>query len=272
MYVRPTAPLSIGGVIDDAIKLYLTSFSRCWPIALVAALISVALSLTLTPQLPQSFANGREALEQMLAVERSPWFLGSSLLLLLVSLLFHGALLARQNAVARNDESFTFARALATGVRKLPSMVVAGVILLLIVTLGLVALIIPGLYLIGRLVLWMPALFVDDAGPLESVETTWKLTRGHWWRAAAIVTVAVIIVLVFSFVLSTVAGLIAGLSTAFGHGGLSGRLHALQLISAATNIITLPMAPALWLAMYNDFKLRREGGDLAARVGALPSA
>jgi hypothetical protein len=30
------------------------------------------------------------------------------------------------------------------------------------------------------------------------------------------------------------------------------------------------MVPAVLLAIYDDLKLRREGGDLAARVGALP--
>jgi hypothetical protein len=32
-----------------------------------------------------------------------------------------------------------------------------------------------------------------------------------------------------------------------------------------------PLAAAIWVAMYNDFKLRREGSDLVARVGALTS-
>jgi len=37
------------------------------------------------------------------------------------------------------------------------------------------------------------------------------------------------------------------------------------------SIFTLPMMPAVLVATYRDLKLRREGSDLAARLGALPS-
>ena len=55
MYARPTAPLPIGGVVDDAIKLYRESFARCWPIALIGSLIMgtfgifLASSMCVTP-------------------------------------------------------------------------------------------------------------------------------------------------------------------------------------------------------------------------------
>ena len=42
MYVQPAAPRPIGGVIDDAIKLYRASFRTCWPIALIASVVSAA--------------------------------------------------------------------------------------------------------------------------------------------------------------------------------------------------------------------------------------
>ena len=46
MYVRPTAPRPIGGVIDDAIKLYRASFRTCLPIALIGSVITGSVSIT----------------------------------------------------------------------------------------------------------------------------------------------------------------------------------------------------------------------------------
>src|ERR1035441_4214601 len=45
MYARPTAPLSIGGVVDDAIKLYRASFRRCVPVALLGSLVMAAFGI-----------------------------------------------------------------------------------------------------------------------------------------------------------------------------------------------------------------------------------
>ena len=45
MYTRPTAPRAIGGVIDDAIRLYRASFRSCWPIALLSSIVTTGMSL-----------------------------------------------------------------------------------------------------------------------------------------------------------------------------------------------------------------------------------
>jgi len=46
---------------------------------------------------------------------------------------------------------------------------------------------------------------------------------------------------------------------------------SLQAVGVTVSIFTLPMMPAVLVATYRDLKLRREGSDLAARLGALPS-
>jgi hypothetical protein len=45
-----------------------------------------------------------------------------------------------------------------------------------------------------------------------------------------------------------------------------------QLLSAAERVFVTSMIPALLVAMYYDLKLRREGGDLAARTKSLQTA
>jgi hypothetical protein len=44
-----------------------------------------------------------------------------------------------------------------------------------------------------------------------------------------------------------------------------------QIITAVERVFVTPMIPAVLVAMYYDLKLRREGGDLAARTKSLQS-
>jgi hypothetical protein len=155
--------------------------------------------------------------------------------------------------------------AIAVGLRRLPTVVLGGVINGLAVTIGLILLIIPGVYFFGKMPLWMAAVFVDDVGAMEGLRRSWRLTRGRWWRGAAIITVAVIMIYVFALAF----GLLATAITALAHLSLTGSQVLSQLFQVASNMIVLPMFASILILMYHDFKLRDEGGDLAARMGAL---
>jgi hypothetical protein len=69
-------------------------------------------------------------------------------------------------------------------------------------------------------------------------------------------------------VITFVAGALAAVAVA-SHD-LGSIQITIQGVSIVANVFILPMVPAVLIAIYRDLKLRREGGDLAARVGALP--
>ncbi len=287
-YAPPSSPQSIGGVVDDALRLFRTSFGRCWLLAIIPGLILAVyeMAFPVAVQL-HSVLSYSAALR---AVMGSPRVVALDLVSLLLTLVFQGAVLVREIAVVRGDESFTLVRALATSVRRLPGMILGTVLFLLAVAgglallillvaahglavslpdvIGFLALLVLGFWLWGRLQLWTAALFVENARATAALGSSWRLTKDRWWRAATIFTVAVIIVLVFTVVFSFVGGLVAALS----HTSLMGRAAVLQLFTLGSHAIAYPLDAAIWLAMYHDFKLRREGGDLAARAGALGSA
>jgi ABC-type antimicrobial peptide transport system permease subunit len=101
---------------------------------------------------------------------------------------------------------------------------------------------------------------------MQALQYSHDLIKGHWWRSSTILTIAVIIILVFSMVVGLIAGVLAAISR---HDVTTAQL-VIQVVSMAANVFVLPMIPAVLLVMYRDLQLRREGGDLAARVGALP--
>jgi len=264
MYARPTAPLPIGGVVDDAIKLYRESFARCWPIALVGSLIMGTFGVFLTIYV-RNAGIGLTGMA-LLQVYRQPPILALYLLQSVLSLAFYGALIASQNAVALGDTPLSFGEAIAIGFARLGRAVVTGIVWWAIIVLGLVLLLVPGIYFLGALCLWPVALYAEDAGAMQALQYSRDLIKGHWWRSSTILTIAVIIILVFSMVVGLVAGVLAAISR---HDFTTAQLMV-QVVSIAANVFVLPMIPAVLLAMYRDLQLRREGGDLAARVGALP--
>ncbi len=263
MYSPPSSPLSVGGVIDDALRLFRTAFSRCWILAIVPGVIVALYEIAFPLSLPTPTARTNPL--QALAAVFSLRLLVVDLALLVLSLIFQGAVIVREIAIIRGDESVTLGGALGASLRRFPGLLLGAILFGLAIGAGTVALIIPGLWLWGRLMLWTVALFVEDASATDALASSWRLTRGNWWRVVVIFTVGIILVLVLTMAFTFVAGLVAGLARLSAQG----RLQVLQLASLVTNAISYPLGVAILLAMYNDLKLRREGGDLASRARAL---
>jgi hypothetical protein len=281
MYVQPTAPRDIGGVIDDAIKLYRASFRTCWPIALIASLVSAATVLYLLSRFP-AIATLRDPAQMLQLFKPSIW--GFYLVLSIASLVLLGAIIACQNALAAGAAPMSIGQALSAAFARVHWQLLAIVLWLLylgsvaaivllpvpaaVKFLGVVAWAMFGIYLWGRLQLWIVALFAEDAGTLHAMRVSWDLITGHWWRAAMILTVGIIIVLVIVLIFGFVSGLVFVMFRLDPMSLIIGN----QLISAAERVFVTSMIPALLVAMYYDFKLRREGGDLAARTKSLQTA
>ena len=267
-YELPAAPLSIGGVIDSASRLYRDSLRGCWILALLYSVIIGIFGVFWALALTKGVVPGTKDPRQALAAMFSPLAMGGFALMMLASLVFYGALLKTISAWAKGDESLSLGSALAAGVRRFPGVLLGCILYALILLIGFILLVVPGIYFLGKLQLWMTAMFVDDVGAVEGLKISWRLTRGRWWRATAILTVALIILYVFALAL----GLVSGLITALTHLSLTDRTIVSQLLGAISNMIVLPMFVAILVVMYHDFKLRSEGGDLAARMGALGKA
>ena len=282
MYVRPAAPRAIGGVIDDAIKLYRASFRTCWPIALIASVISAATVLYIVSRFP-AIATVRDP-AQLWRLVQAPSIWGWYLILSIASLVLFGAIIACQNALAAGTTALTVGQSLAAAFARLHWQLLAillgvlyvgsvGVLMLMplpaaLKVLGALAWLIFGIYLWGRLQLWVVALFAEPAGALRAMALSWDLVKGHWWRAATILTVGIIIVLVITMIFGFLGGLVFVMFRLDPMSLIIGN----QLIGAAERVFVTSMLPALMVAMYYDFKLRREGGDLAARTKSLQTA
>jgi hypothetical protein len=282
MYVKPTAPRPIGGVIDDAIKLYRASFRTCLPIALIGSVITGSVSYYVISSVP-ALESLRDPAQIWQILKPSPlwsWFLLPGI----ASLLLLGAIIACQNALAAGAGPMTVLQAIGASLCRLHWLLLAvllwavficsavGIALIPISpasrVLGVLAWIVFAIYLWGRLQLWMVALYAEDVGTVRALGISWRLIEGHWWRAAMILTVGIVIVLVISLVFGFVGGLVFIVHSVDPKSLIMDN----QVVTAVERVFVTPMIPAVLVAMYYDFKLRREGGDLAARAKSLPGS
>jgi hypothetical protein len=280
MYTPATEPRSIGGVLDDGLRLWRAAFSKAWLIALMGQLLMAIPLLIYWAK----FGAPLGARQPMITMMMNS--VGLSLAYLVFSIAsigFHNAVIAQTDAAARNAGT-TIGQSLSIGFRLLGRAFLMGLLVGLAVgvPVGLLFVVLVGAsaavrlivgaaafvvfcFAVGKVILGAVILIVEDKGAVDSLRRSWTLTTGYWWRVATILTVLVIVIVVLFLVIGIVAGIVA--ASMGSSGGISGLL--IQVISLLGNALISPLYAAVLVAIYHDLKLRKEGSDLAGRVNAL---
>ncbi len=275
MYQKPTVPQSIGGVLDDTLQLYKASFASCWVPALLTALAAGAFGFFLVAPLTTGLPQANPLLALMNRYQNlGPAYNLGNIAVTVVTLLFNGMMIANIAAVSR-AETPDFGTALSLSLRRLLAMIGASILFGLAVGAGFVLLIIPGIYVAVRLMLFLVPLVVESQGPATALGTSWRLIGGNWWRALVVVSVLFVILFVLELLLEALTGgvgwFIGGRPTDAAHLIAKASLGTLA-IGAVVRVFTAPLICAMGVALYQDLLLRKGGGDLEARLGALPKA
>jgi hypothetical protein len=288
MYARPTAPRSIGGILDDGIRLYRDTFAQSWPLALGAQLILTAPAMIIQYEFRGALAAGASP-QAMFSIVKAPIVWLPYLIGVVVFFGFYNALIVQLEGIAAAD-LMSRRGSLAVGFRLLPRTILLFIVMFLaLLAAGLFigflvgflrALHVPivvgvllaalaaalAIYAWGRAFLANIALVVEDAGVFKSFGISWALIKNHWWRTATVYTIALILMMAFYVVVAFINGALAGVSlrNPFGTGALLS-----DLVSIVGGAVLMSFIPAILLATYHDLKLRKEGADLASRVNAL---
>lgn len=148
--------------------------------------------------------------------------------------------------------------------------VAAGVLPLI----GLIFLVVPGVYLWVALGLAPPALMLERLPVGAALTRSRRLVSGDWWRLLGIRTLAVVIGAVLGAVLAVPAGLIGGLAAAGTSGGGQLPVPALvvvAIIGALVSVLTQPFVSAVVALLYVDRRMRAEGLDVTLAQAASPA-
>lgn len=217
--------MDVGSVLSEAWSLYKAHFLR---FVVTAALVFVVIDL-----LTGLARTGAD--EGFLAAV--VWGAIAVAVTLVGFFWVQGALVETARDVRAGAPDAPVTDAYAKTTRHLPALIVGGVIAALGVGIGLVLLIVPGLYLLTRWSLIVPVIVLEDRRAGESFSRSAELVRGHGWEVFGVVVVTLLIAFVLRIV---VIALLAPLPE-FLEGWLGG------LIAGS---LAFPLVALAWTTMY----------------------
>lgn len=256
MFTLAQQPLSIGKVLDSGVKLYLSSFSKF----ILLSIIYAGLNIFLT--------------EYTYSIEKAgytdtniPAIITLVLISIVIFFVLYIAIFYRIGGVAAGRVA-SIGDSLKFGLRKTIPFFIASLLYGLAVMLGMILFVIPGFILMLSLILYTPAMLLDGGGIISSLTKSHNLIWGNWWRTATIFFIPTAIITVM------IMGLLMFFGPAIGFGALQQadptalrdieRYYNLSA-SVVTAVIT-PLFYTITIVVYHDLKLRKSGGDLAARM------
>jgi hypothetical protein len=268
MAIQPAQPQTIGGVLDVSFRLYKASIASVWQFCLIMAVGGALPSLYLLAKRGAA-ANPADP-NVMLSILTEPGYWLTYVFTLLFTLCGLAAIYMKLHAIGTDSELST-GDALKAGLRRTLPLFFMSILFGFVLMIGFVLLLVPGFILVVSLMLSYAVMVIEGAGPLTSLTTSHRLVWGNWWRCAAIATIGFFVILVIYMAVVMVIALGAQLAPQSADS-VATQLVTTVLAGLVVNMLAVPFSSALQVATYWDMKLRKEGGDLAARVGALGAA
>lgn len=281
--VIPLRPLAVGEIIDGAV----TTMRRYPKLIIGAAAVVAAVTqiLGLLVQLPflddlvrvastdPNTMTDEQMLDQLtgsIAGFLSGTFL--SIMLLMLGTVFLSGFVTVIVGHAVLGKPVTFAQAWEEFKPRLLPLFGATLLSGLVITVGLILCIVPGVWVWVLFALVTPALVLERCGVTAAFGRSKKLVDGAWWRTFGILLLTVVIGAVISWILSLPFELLGLATTGFSDdpaamlsaGSLI--LTTIGAIVAAT--ITLPFSSAVTVLVYVDRRMRSEGMDIELQRAA----
>jgi Membrane domain of glycerophosphoryl diester phosphodiesterase len=224
------------GVLSEAWTMYKAHWQHLLPLAL-AVYVAVALIGLLLHAILDRWAAG--LLTFLVALVATFWL--------------QGALVKAIDDIRDGRPDLSFGETFEVVRPQLPAIIVAGILAVLGVMLGLILLIVPGLYLLTRWILIIPVVVLEGRSAGESFGRSWELVKGFGWNVFGVIVLTILLLLGFRIVLDI---LLFPLSNAF-------QSFVTELISGT---LATPFAALAWTLLY--FRLREAKEPAAAPAPA----
>ena len=251
MFELASGPRDLGEILAQGIRLGQLAFLRLFMLMSVIAFLGVIPTFCLVWGAGNQTIGFQEMLDGLHGVY------GLALLIVgLLGLPLRAILLNRIAAAARG-QSYSRNEELAKALHLWLRLFVAGVVLLLAVSLGFVLLLVPGLILCISLMFEEFGIVLEGYGPIQALNASHNLVWGHWWR-----TVGLLLMMILPcYILISIVGAMLGLDTgAIGEAGMTGRAlfgqTVLEMVFAA---FLGPFFYSILYVYYHDLKLRKQG-------------
>jgi len=121
--------------------------------------------------------------------------------------------------------------------RRLLHLILVYIMFVVLVFAGFIALIIPGLYVSYRLIFSLYVTVIDNSSALDSLSSSWELTKGRWWL---VFRASILIIFVVSVPILLIVLLISS----------TGNLLASKLAGNVLGFFTVPLMNVYLVLLY----------------------
>lgn len=220
---NPQRRLTVGGVIDEAFKLYA---------AHAGVLILAAAAIFIIAGLIQGLLTEADSFILRLA---------GSLVSLVAGTLFTGFVVSLVADVREGRTEFTAGELLSSGWHAVPRLIINGILLGIGVMIGLLLLIVPGLYLLTIWAVTAPSIVVERRGAIEAFGRSYELVKGNGWTVFGAIVVAFLILMGFGLIAAAIGAAIGDLAGAITFG-------------IVANILAAPFAALVASVLFFDLR------------------
>ncbi len=280
MSVPELRPLSVGEILDVALKIWRRHFPALARIVLfVVTPVQVLSSLLLASALPNSEnifdpsafdPDTNTTTGAFDGGDAAAFFAALGLITLLSGLGFvlSSAAALRAITVAYLGGTPDWKESLRLALSRLGSLVWLSIVMGVGVTLGFALCLGPGIWLSVAWSLAFAALVAEDLSGTRALGRSFNLVRGRWWATFGVLLIA--------FLLNAVVDQIVSIPFAIGSFFAEDSVVGFTLSAVAnviSDVITTPFVAAVFVLVYFDLRVRKEGFDLqllAQAMGPLP--
>jgi hypothetical protein len=165
-----------------------------------------------------------------------------ALIAVLISAVLQAAIL-RAAAQATIGDPVDVEASYRYGLKRLWSVILVSILVGLVVAIGFILLVIPGIIFLVFLSVSIPVLIVEGRRGTDAMGRSWNLVKGNFWHAFGVIVVAALIV-----------GIISGIIGAIGGNNWAVR----WIFTAIAQILTVPFASLVSVLLYLDLRARGE--------------
>jgi hypothetical protein len=237
--------VTVGGILNDSLDLYQRFF---WRFIATAAVVYVVLDFL------GALVAGIDSDNALVLIF---WALVSAALGIIGFFWLSGALVEAVQDVRDGRVDTTIGELYERTRPRLPALIASGVLAAIGVLIGLILLIIPGLYLLTRWALIAPVVVLEKRSAGEAFSRSWELVKGHAWSVFGVILITGIGAAIASGIIQAVLGAI-----------LPDFLGA-WLGALAAHVVTAPFVAIAWTLMY--FALAQPASAPAAETAPSPS-
>jgi hypothetical protein len=267
----PLRPMGVGEILDVAIRVYKANWKVLMSVVgLVVLPFTLFQAVVMHSVAQQELIGGRTyfATQADFNTFRTATYIFFALNLLVIGPFLRGAM-ARAVGGIYLGERPTAGASLRYALGKLWPLLVALVLSSLIIGIGFVLLVVPGVIFYVRYAFVTQVIVVEGGSGSASLTRSWRLSKGNGLRIFGALFVAAIITAILSAVI-----LVPFLLIFLNNGGGAAGWVIRAVLTSAVSIVTTPFAITVAVLLYFDSRIRNEAFDLTVmsrEVGQNPS-